>query len=86
MTITLYTMPQCPHCERAKSALDASGIEYDTICIPEREKRHEFYDAISSDMKIYPEGIRRTMPKLKAGEQWVPSANDIVDMVRFGLL
>lgn len=84
--VTLYTMPNCPHCDRAKDALDTHEIEYTCVSIPEKHKRHEFYDRIAPEMRLYPERIRRTMPKLSAGDMWVPSADDIIDMVRFGLL
>ena len=86
MTITLYTMPNCPHCVRAKEALDDHGITYAAVSIPDKSKRHEFYDSISPDMALYPQNVRRTMPKLRAGDMWVPSADDIVDMCLMGVL
>lgn len=84
--LTLYTMPNCQHCDKAKQALSEYGFEYECISIPERDKRHEFYDSISQEMAVYPETFRRTMPKLKAGKSWVPTAKDIVDMCAWGLL
>lgn len=84
--LTLYTMPNCPHCEVAKNALDQYGFDYQCVSTPERDKRHEFYDAIAPEMAIHPERVRRTMPKLLAGDTWVPSSQDIIDMCRWGLL
>lgn len=86
MTITLYTMPNCPHCVRAKEALDDHGIVYHMVSIPDKTTRHDFYDNIAADMALYPQNVRRTMPKLKAGDTWVPSADDIVDMCLMGVL
>lgn len=86
MTITLYTMPNCPHCVRAKTALDAHGVTYSAVSIPDKSKRHAFYDGIADDMSVYPENVRRTMPKLQAGDTWVPSADDIVAMCLNGML
>lgn len=86
MTIILYTMPNCPHCERAKHALDTYGVVYSAVSIPDKSKRHEFYDGIAADMALYPQNVRRTMPKMLAGDMWVPSADDIVDMCLMGVL
>lgn len=86
MTITLYTMPNCPHCVRAKDALDDHGVTYTAVSIPDKSKRHAFYDGIADDMAMYPQNVRRTMPKLRAGDTWVPCADDIVDMCLMGVL
>ena len=86
MTLTLYTMPNCPHCNVAKQALDQYGFEYTCVTISDRGKRHAFYDSIADDMAVYPENVRRTMPKLYTGDVWVPSSQDIIDMCRWGIL
>ena len=86
MPLTLYTMPNCPHCTVAKNALDQYGFEYTCVTISDKGKRHEFYDSIADDMTVYPENVRRTMPKLRAGDTWVASSQDIIDMCRWGLL
>ena len=84
--ITLYTMPNCPHCTVAKNTLDQYGFEYTCVTISDKGKRHEFYDSIANDMTVYPENVRRTMPKLRSGDTWVARSQDIIDMCRYGLL
>lgn len=86
MTLTLYTMPNCPHCTTAKQALEEHGFEYTCVTISDRGKRHAFYDSIANEMSVYPENVRRTMPKLDTGDVWVPSSKDIVDMCKSGIL
>ncbi|WP_338739351.1 glutathione S-transferase N-terminal domain-containing protein [Haloplanus salilacus] len=33
MAITLYALDGCPYCEKVHDALDAAGIDYDTVWV-----------------------------------------------------
>ena len=42
MTVTLYALDGCPHCERVKAALDEQDVEYEIQWVePEFSKRDE---------------------------------------------
>lgn len=38
MTITVYTKPNCSHCEQTKSTLDQNNISYDIVDLTENNE------------------------------------------------
>jgi glutaredoxin 3 len=42
MTLTVYTKPSCPFCDRAKALLESKGVAYNAIDVSEQPDAREF--------------------------------------------
>ena len=66
MTVTLYALDGCPHCERVKTALDEQDVEYEIQWVePEFSKRDEVRELSN----------QRGVPVLEDDERSVVMAN-----------
>jgi glutaredoxin 3 len=75
--VTLYTTRFCPYCVRARSFLDARGVEYEDI-------------AVDHDPQLRREMTRRsgrvTVPQIWIGEQHIGGCDDLLQLARQGRL
>lgn len=42
MTLTIYTKPSCPFCDRAKALMESKGVEYKAIDVSEHPDARDF--------------------------------------------
>jgi len=42
MTLTIYTKPACPFCDRAKALMESRGVEYNAIDVTEQPEARDF--------------------------------------------
>ena len=42
MTLTIYTKPSCPFCDRAKALMESKGVEYKAIDVSEHPEARDF--------------------------------------------
>lgn len=54
----LYTMNDCPYCEKAKKYLKNASFKYEIKNISEKKEREDFYNSFNLV------GQERTMPKM----------------------
>lgn len=75
----VYTMNNCPYCEKAKEALKKANFKYEIKNIPERSEREDFYNHFNLV------GPERTMPKMLIiaddKQVMVMSSNEIKEFV-----
>lgn len=70
--IKLYQLPSCPYCARVREALDARGVEYETIDVPKEKGKREEVFAISTQCLV---------PVLKCGNEVVTDTARIIEYI-----
>lgn len=76
--VEIYTKTFCSYCWRAKSLLEAKGVEYQEIGV-------DFGGALR-DVMIQRAGGRTTVPQIFIGEHHVGGCDDLVALDREGKL
>ena len=66
----LYTLPNCPACTKAKAALDAAGVVYET---------HTFASVDDMRSAMRHAGVSETVPKLEIEGEWLMDSTEIIN-------
>lgn len=66
----LYTLPNCPACTKAKAALDAVGVHYET---------HTFPSTYEMRVAMRHAGLSETVPKLEIEGSWLMDSTEIIN-------
>lgn len=66
----LYTLPNCPACTKAKAALDAAGVNYET---------HMFASVEDMRRAMRHAGVSETAPKLEVEGEWLMDSAEIIN-------
>lgn len=66
----LYTLPNCPACTKAKAALDANGVNYET---------HMFASTYDMKVAMRHAGVSETVPKLQVEGEWLMDSTEIIN-------
>ena len=53
MTLTMYSKPSCPFCDRAKQLLESYGIDYEVVDISVDDQARDFL--VSSGFRTVPQ-------------------------------
>lgn len=69
--IQMFTKPDCPYCEAAKSALDETGLAYDAHDVTASDR--------NADLSIFHSGVS-TVPQIFVGETHVNGSADLVSL------
>ena len=78
VVIEIYTKAFCPYCWRAKSLLEAKGMEYSEISVD--------FGGEAKQMMIQRARGRTTVPQIFIGEVHVGGCDDLMDLDRAGKL
>lgn len=78
MTVTIYTTPICPYCNRAKDLLKAKGVAYQEIDVSA--------DPALRDAMVEKAGGRRTVPQIFIGDTHVGGYDDLAALDKAGKL
>ena len=89
MQIVMNSMPNCPHCLRAKNKLKDKNILFNEIIYPTLTERNIFYDSLINEVSLYDPRVRRTMPKFfiyldDDTRVIIPSADDMIQLIESG--
>lgn len=85
----LYTMDGCPHCVRAKNALDANNVQYQIEVVNDRKDRNYLYYRWANKLKMAAPKDQRTFPKMLVyvGDEEIilPNADEIILYAKSGI-
>jgi glutaredoxin 3 len=76
--VEIYTKSFCPYCWRAKSLLEAKGIEYSEIAVD--------FGGEAKQAMIQRANGRRTVPQIFIGEQHIGGCDELLALERDGRL
>ena len=77
-TITVYSGPNCPYCDRAKKLLEKKGLAFTDYNVRE--------DAARFDEMLEKSGGRKTIPQIFINGQHVGGCDDLHALDRSGAL
>ena len=74
--VTVYTMKNCPYCERAKSLLKSKGVAYSEILLGEDDDAQ--WTALEKRSGL------KTMPQVFAGDKLIGGYQDLAELDQKG--
>jgi glutaredoxin 3 len=77
LTVTVYTMTRCPHCQAAKGLLASLGIAFEEINLDAHPERWEECERRSG---------RATVPQIFWGDRHLGGADDLMALKKSGEL
>ncbi len=77
-TVTIYTTPICPYCDRAKRLLRTKGVAYEEVDVAR--------DAALRKSMMAKAGGRQTVPQIFIGDRYVGGSDELAALERAGKL